>query len=141
MDLSSPFTWQLSVFRNLISFCKISRNSKDLHRSSLQKSLSQKLINEKFKNLRDLTESTDLVLLYQTRVGVLSGPGPCSSKRNMREWGAGGGLSLGSPPPDSYLSGGRDSEGIQATRSRAVSLHSRHTAAGSGCQQSEHVAF
>jgi hypothetical protein len=47
---------------------------------------------------------------------------------------------LGSVPQVSCLSGSSDSEGIEATHRRASSHHSGRAAAGSGYQQSEHVA-
>ncbi len=47
---------------------------------------------------------------------------------------------LGSVPHDSCLSGSSDSEGIEATQKRAASHPSGRAGAGSGYQQSEHVA-
>jgi hypothetical protein len=55
--------------------------------------------------------------------------------------GKGRGLPRESALPVSYLSGSRDSESTAATLRREASPHSRQTAAGSGYQESEHVAF
>ncbi len=48
---------------------------------------------------------------------------------------------LGSMSSDCCFMGSTKSEGMEATRRRVAFPHSERTAAGSGGQQSEHVAF
>jgi hypothetical protein len=68
-------------------------------------------------------------------------PGPHGSKWNMHVWQEAEGPSLGSAPPNSYVSASRDSEDMEATQGSSASPHSGCTAAKSGYQQSEHVTF